>query len=746
MKSSLFPTLKNYKKEYLGKDIAAGIMIAAVSIPISMGYAEVSGLPAVFGLYGSVLPILFFALFSTSPQFIFGVDAAPAAIAGAALASLGIESGSADALRYIPVIALFVGLWLLLFYFLKAGKLVTFISTPVMGGFISGIALTIILMQIPKIMGGKSGSGELPELLKHLYETAQHINWVSVALGVGALAILIISKKVMPKFPMAVVIMALGMIATMVFHVDRYGVTLLAKVEPGLPKFILPDIFHVDLSHAAGRGLMIAVVVMAETLLSENNFAAKNGYKFDDNKEILACAAGNIISAFTGSCPVNGSISRTSMNEQFGGKTQAVSITAAVTMVAVLLFAAGLIGYLPVPVLTAIVISALMNVVEWHLAVRLFKVSRKEFYIFVAACMAVLFLGTIYGVIIGIILSFVAVVIRETNPPRAFLGGIPGRDGFYDLNKNHYAHPIENTVIYRFNASLFFANSKLFQEDIENHLKEDTKTVIVDAGTITNIDITAADTLLMLKNNLEKKGIAFYITEHMQGLNTQLRNLGMGSLIEEGCVRRTITAALLDSGLQKPFPLEGVPADLQENLKELQENAEKALSSHKHNTKNIEKIKKTLWLHTLPAEEENTLEEFAWAFGEDTVNEIEKRVHQVISHLHHWPELEAISESGLARQMRAWHNLGVIDEDEVLRRMELHLDELSANLEEDKNKQLIFQMIEKRRQHLEMELKQENPEIWQKLVESRKHLERRLEKQNPEAAKRLHELEEKFLG
>ena len=509
MKNSLFPTLKNYKKEYLGKDIAAGIMIAAVSIPISMGYAEVSGLPAVFGLYGSVLPILFFALFSTSPQFIFGVDAAPAAIAGAALASLGIESGSADALRYIPVIALFVGLWLLLFYFLKAGKLVTFISTPVMGGFISGIALTIILMQIPKIMGGKSGSGELPELLKHLYETAQHINWVSVALGVGALAILIISKKVMPKFPMAVVIMALGMIATMVFHVDRYGVTLLAKVEPGLPK------------------------------LSENNFAAKNGYKIDDNKEILACAAGNIISAFTGSCPVNGSISRTSMNEQFGGKTQAVSITAAVTMVAVLLFAAGLIGYLPVPVLTAIVISALMNVVEWHLAVRLFKVSRKEFYIFVAACMAVLFLGTIYGVIIGIILSFVAVVIRETNPPRAFLGGIPGRDGFYDLNKNHYAHPIENTVIYRFNASLFFANSKLFQEDIENHLKEDTKTVIVDAGTITNIDITAADTLLMLKNNLEKKGIAFYITEHMQGLNTQLRNLGMGPLIEEGCVRRT---------------------------------------------------------------------------------------------------------------------------------------------------------------------------------------------------------------
>ena len=183
MKDLLFSTLKDYKKEYLPKDIFSGIIMAAVSIPISMGYAQIAGLPAVYGLYGSVFPILFFALFSTSRQFIFGVDAAPAAIVGAALVSLGIENGSKEAIQYVPVIALLTGIWLLLFYFLKAGRIVDFISTPVMGGFISGIALTIILMQIPKIMGGKSGSGELPELLKHLYETAQHINWVSVALS-----------------------------------------------------------------------------------------------------------------------------------------------------------------------------------------------------------------------------------------------------------------------------------------------------------------------------------------------------------------------------------------------------------------------------------------------------------------------------------------------------------------------------------------------------------------------------------
>ena len=146
MKIKLFPTLINYRKEFLAKDLVSGIIIAAVSIPIAMGYAQISGLPAVCGLYGSVFPIIFFALFSTSRQFIFGVDAAPAAIVGAALSSLGIASGSSAALQYVPVIALFAGLWLLLFYLLHADRIVNFISTPVMGGFISGIAVTIILM------------------------------------------------------------------------------------------------------------------------------------------------------------------------------------------------------------------------------------------------------------------------------------------------------------------------------------------------------------------------------------------------------------------------------------------------------------------------------------------------------------------------------------------------------------------------------------------------------------------------
>lgn len=712
MNGLLFPTLKNYKKEYLKKDIFSGIIMAAVSIPISMGYAQIAGLPAVYGLYGSVFPILFFALFSTSKQFIFGVDAAPAAIVGAALVSLGIESGSKEAMQYVPVIALLTGLWLLLFYFLKAGRIVDFISTPVMGGFISGIALTIILMQIPKILGGKAGSGELPELAHHIFETCEEINWLSVVLGVGALVILRLAGKLIPKFPMAIVIMAVGVIATLLFRVDEQGVILLDAVESGLPKIHMFQFAGIDWTQAAGRSLMIAAVIMSETLLSENNFALKNGYKIDENKEILACAAGNLASACVGCCPVNGSISRTSMNEQYEGKTQAVSITAGAVMAVVLVCATGFIGYLPVPVLTAIVISALMNVVELHLAVRLFKVSRNEFYIFVAACVSVLFLGTIYGVIVGLLLSFVAVVLRATNPPRSFLGMIPGKETYYDLKRNRNAYPIQHTIIYRFSENLFFANIKIFQSDIENSIKKDTKVVIVDATAINSIDITAADRLEMMAKNFDKQEIHFYITEHSENVNEQMRSLGIGHLIEEGKVRRTILAALHDAGIPSPCPLE-IP--------------EKVHAVHEA---------------MVPAEEENTLEEFAWAFGDDAVEEIEKRVHQVMEQLHKLPDLERLAELGIEEKLKNWHSLGAIDEDEILRRMELHLDELPENLRGDRK--VILQLIEKRRRKIEQQLLVYHPEIVEHLKKSRERLEKRLEKQNPEAARKLHKWEEEI--
>ena len=199
MKWNLFPTLRGYRRENLGKDVFSGVLIAALSIPISMGYAQIAGLPPVYGLYGSVLPIFLFAMLSTSPLFIFGVDAAPAAMVGAVLLSLGVAPGSAEAMQLVPALAFYTGLWLLLFSLLGAGKAVDYISTPVMGGFISGICCEIILMQTPKLLGSAAGSGELFELLACIWAALKTVNVPSLLLGAATLALLLLGKKYFPR-------------------------------------------------------------------------------------------------------------------------------------------------------------------------------------------------------------------------------------------------------------------------------------------------------------------------------------------------------------------------------------------------------------------------------------------------------------------------------------------------------------------------------------------------------------------
>ncbi len=328
----------------------------------------------------------------------------------------------------------------------------------------------------------------------------------------------------------------------------------------------------------------------------------------------------------------------------------------------ILLCATGSIGYLPVPVLTAIVISALLNVVEVYLAVRLFRVSRQE---------------------------------------------------FYDLDRNRAVWPVKNVLIYRFSENLFFANIKILQSDIENNVREDTKAVILDAGAVNSIDITAADGLVSLADSLQKRRIRFYITEHSQNVNDQFRKLGIGRLIREGIVRRTVISALYDMGMREPFPL-----DIPENKRE--------------------RARRNQYFALSP-EEENSLEEFAWAFGSDAVREIEKQVKWIVEQIHGISDLEQLSEAGLEEKLEFWHSLGPLDEDELLRRMELHIDDLPDELKE--NSALAVRLIERRRRVLRDRILREYPNIREHLQEKREVLEQRLQKQNPEGIRKLHELE-----
>lgn len=692
MKLELAKTMRSYKKENIIKDVITGIIIMAVSIPISMGYAQIAGLPAVYGLYGSVFPIIMFALLSTSPQFVFGVDAAPAALVGSALIGFGIESGSDKALKAVSLITFFVAVWLLAFYIMKAGKLVNYISAPVMGGFITGICTTIILMQLPKLLGGSAGTGEFFELAEHIAETMHNINIPSVILGVLALIILSVSKKIVPKFPMAVVLMGVGAVMTYFLPIREYGIKTLDKVNTGLPQWTLPDFSVLPLRDVIIVSLSVSVVILAETLLAENNFAQKNGYRINDNQEILAFSMGNLAAAFTGCCPINGSVSRTAIGEQYQGKTQLMGIVAGISMMLLLLFGTGFIGYLPVPILTAIVISALAGATEFELAFRLWKVSRTECMIFVGAFMGVLFLGTINGVLIGIILSFSEMIIRTSKPARCFLGIQPGHRHFRDLQESSQIHAIEGVIIYRFSSNLFFANVQILQRDIEDNIKDDTKAVIIDASAIGSIDITAADRLAILYKNLKEKEIKFYITEHIADLNEQMRKLGIGYLVEAGCARRTIHIALKDMEINRPYPLEGGI-----------DNDEISVS------------KKSA---------DNRVQEFVWAFGRHAEEEIENQIANQIKQLK--------NENGDVEKLLhgLWTHMEELDQDEWLEHLEEHLKEI-VNIS-GKDEQTLAAKLEEHRTEVYKRIASQHPELAKRFKERRHILDEHLKERRPE--------------
>lgn len=698
MKQILLPTLRDYKKSYFANDLIAGLIVAALSIPISMGYAQIAGLPAQYGLYGSVVPILLFALFSTSPQFVLGVDAAPAALVGGALASMGYAAGSKEAMAIVPVITLVTAVWLFLFSTLRMGKLVNYISMPVMGGFISGIACTIILMQVPKLMGHGTVTGELFALLSGILKVTGDINYVSLALGVGTIVISLICKKLMPKFPASVVIMILGVIATTVFHIDeRYDVALLAAVEPGLPKFQWFTLGDWDYLAIVETAFSVALVITANSLLAENNFAMKNGYTIQKNREIFAFGLGNLGSAFIGGCPINGSVSRTSMTEQFGSKSQLTSIVAGVSMLLLLLFGTGFIQYLPVPILTGIVMAALIGVMEWKLAKRLHQECKVEFFIFLGAFFGVLIFGTVEGVVIGICLSFIDVLIRATKSPRSFLGVIPGKSGFHGLERSSGARKIKETVIYRFSGNLFFANVNTFEQDIEESIQADTKYIIVDAAGINDIDMTAADRLVALHKRLQGKGIRFFITEHTGELNDKLRQYGAGNLVEEGVARRTISTALRDVHLYPPYPLEG----------NTEEHMEYALTPGNR-----------------------SLSEFEWAFGKEATAYMEAYAKDVLEHLSK-EDGENIANGWYLehKTSKKWKKLGHADEQILIYYLELHLKEMSEKLGEQEKR--IEEELEKRRLFINERLKMENKEEYERLKEKFLQFEGKMKVEHP---------------
>ena len=682
------------------RDAAGGIIIALVSIPISMGYAQIAGLPMQCGLYGSVLPIFLFGLLTSSRDFVFGVDAAPAALVGTALAGLGIEAGSENAARAVPLIAFFTACWLLLFFLFKADRIVRYISEPVMGGFISGICCTIILMQIPKLFGGTAGIGEAPALIKHIAEQLSSFSPWSFLTGATVIAVITLFRHIVPKVPMSVIIMAVGVILSCCLPLSDYGIKLLPETEAGLPPVKLPfSQFDLDmLSELLFDSLSIAAVILAESLLASSSNAAKDGYRLNTNRELLAYSLANFAASLSGCCPVNGSVSRTGIVRQFGAGSQWLSVFAAASMLLVLLFAAPIIGLLPVPVLTAIVISALMGACEFSLAKKLLNTSKQEFFIFIAAFLGVLIFGTVYGVMIGIVLSYFAVMIKTVAPPRGLMGIIKGREGFYHLDRNKQAMPVKGAVIYRFGGNIFFANTQIIQNDLEKAVDDNTKCVIINASAVSSIDMAASEKLLQLYKEYHEKNIRFYITEHIGTVNDSLRKFGADELIKNGAVRMTTALALRDAGIKKPYPTE--PSFNGEVYRDSEAVDDKGLQA-----------------------------ELEWALGDDAEEFKQKLTEEVYQSIK--------KDEGLTPQtvekiesLTRWGRLNLYDEDELLDRLESRL--LDRAVRHPDQGERIGRVLEERRRIIEARMPDIDPDVLERVRKRRIDRARELYRRDPE--------------
>ncbi len=547
----ILPSFRGYKLSYLKNDIPAGIIVAALTIPVAMGYAQVAGLPPIYGLYASMIPVIGYVLFASSKQMVFGMDAGGSAITGSALTAMGVTYGSAQAIVAAPVLAFYAGVFLIIFSILKLGRFSEYISKPVMSGFISGISISIMISQLPKMFGVTVSDSNFFDNIAVLFIKASDISLLSVVLAVCSIAIVLLGKKFLPKIPFALILLVIATALSAYFHFDKLGVSTVGSIPKGIPPFSIPDIFGAgNLSLFIGYGFATAVIIFAASIVAAESFADKSNYPIDSQKETFAYGISSLLASFTGCPPTSGSVSRTAASEQFHGRSQMVSVVSVIVITLIVLFLGGVLYYMPQPVLAGIVFAAMVGILEIGRVRFLLRASRAEAIIWILSAASVVIVGVLFGVMVGIALSFIDVIMRLAKPPRAFLGKIKGRDGYYDFSVNTKAKEIPGVLVYRFSAMLVFANIKLFVDDINEMVeKENPSFIIIDASAIPQLDDTAAQELRKLFTDLKSKDIDYCLAGAVNRLRTSIKNFKLDDLIPDKKIFKTIDDALTSKAI-----------------------------------------------------------------------------------------------------------------------------------------------------------------------------------------------------
>ena len=522
---------RSYKTSWLKGDLVAAVVLTGLLIPAGMGYAEVAGLPPVSGLYATVIPLLAYAVVGPSRLLVLGPDSALAPIIGASILPLA-AGDPARALALAGLLAILMGAMLIAGGIFKLGFLTDLLSKPIRLGYLHGIALVVIVGQIPKVLGFSIQAESLPEEIREIFVGVLNgeSNRVAVLMGIAALVVIVVPKLFAPKVP-GVLIAVVGSVILTAWLGLNQKLAVVGALPTGLPAPALGGLQFGDVASLLAPAAGIALIAFADTGVLSRTFAARRGETVDGNAEMAAIGISNVASGLFGGFSISASASRTPVAEDAGAKTQLVGVLSAALVLLFMFAAPGLTAFLPSATLAVVVIVAATALIDMRAVRSLARMSRRETALSAVTFLSVALLGVLQGILIAIGLSLLEFVAQAWRPHRTELVRVFGVKGYHSVERHPEGERIPGLVIARFDAPLFFANGAIFDSYVRSLVdaaQGKVRWVVIAAEPITGVDTTALDELIELDDHLEKHGVSLRFAEMKGPVKDQLIRFGLG--------------------------------------------------------------------------------------------------------------------------------------------------------------------------------------------------------------------------
>ncbi|WP_233847897.1 SulP family inorganic anion transporter [Paraburkholderia sp. HD33-4] len=539
--------LRTYRLSWLPSDLTAGLVLTTMLVPVGIAYAEASGVPGVYGLYATIVPLLAYALFGPSRILVLGPDSALAA----PILAVVVQIAAGDPSRAIAVasmMAIVSGLFCIVMGLLRLGFITELLSKPIRYGYMNGIALAVLISQLPKLFAiSIEERGPLRDIVSLVQAVADgKSNWYSFAVGAGSLVLILFLKR-FEKLPGILIAVIVATLCVTALHLDSLGVKVLGKIPQGLPTFALPWVTDADLVKILLGGCAVALISFADTSVLSRTFAARFRSRVDPNQEMVGLGVANLAAGLFHGFPISSSSSRTPVAEAAGAKTQLTGVVGALAVAVLLIAAPNLMRYLPNSALAAVVIAAAIGLFEITDLKRIFRIQQWEFWLSMACFAGVAVFGAIPGICFAIVIAVIEFLWDGWRPHYAVLGRVEGLRGYHDLQRYPHAERIPGLVLFRWDAPLFFANAEQFQERLLEAVAESpapVRRVVVAAEPVTSVDVTSADMLRELTRTLDERGIALHFAEMKDPVRDKLRRFELGDLIGDACFHPTVSSAV----------------------------------------------------------------------------------------------------------------------------------------------------------------------------------------------------------